>query len=112
VIELVSYEALIDNIRNKMERNGGDTDLRELAQRFGLTQAHFSRIFRDVSGMTCRDYLIEIKVNKSKELLLKDSIPIKEIAYELGYTNPSHFSYMFKKKLGITPTQYRKNSAE
>ena len=54
-----------------------------------------------------KEYLLELKINKSKELLTNSALTCQEIAFESGFEYPSHFNIAFKKKTGITPNQYR-----
>jgi len=103
-------ELLIVKICELIRKDMGGLQLKGLAQRFGLSQSYLSRAFKETAGMGLREYLLQLKIKRSKELLLDPSKSIKEIAYELGYTYPSHFSGMFKKRVGLSPTQHRENA--
>ena len=104
---MMYYGNLIADVRGYIEKDISDITVKKLAQEFCLQESYFSRMFKRIAGITCRQFLIETKINKGKQLLQDSSKSIKEIAYELGYKNPNHFTYMFKKRQGVSPTQYR-----
>lgn len=81
--------------------------LQELSDLAGISQYHLIRIFKNSIGKTPYDYLLEIKMEKAMELLAKRKMPIIDICNECGFNNLSHFNRMFKKKTGLTPTEYR-----
>lgn len=81
--------------------------LAELASLTGLSRTYFSRIFKETTGMTLRDYLIQFRLDKAKDLLDDINLEIKQIAYEVGFNDPDHFSRSFKKKTGLSPTEWR-----
>lgn len=55
------------------------------------------------------DYLTNIRIEKAKELLHNRDISIKNICMEIGLRDPNYFSRIFKKQVGLTPTEYREN---
>ena len=63
-----------------------------------------------VTGMTPNDYIVSFKMDRAKLLLSDESCyPIAEVAYRVGYSDPIYFSRTFKKHVGVSPLQYRKN---
>jgi len=99
---------MIANVCRSIKLNFNAISLDEAAQRLDLSSSYFSRIFKEITGMTWREYMLAVKIEKGKELLRDPLKSIKEIAYELGYNNPAHFSLMFKRRVGLSPTEYRK----
>jgi len=81
--------------------------LGELAAVSGLSRTYFSLIFKTVTGMNLKDYLIRIRFNKAKELLGNVDLKIKQIAYETGFSDPNYFCRNFKIKTGLNPTNWR-----
>jgi AraC-like DNA-binding protein len=81
----------------------------ELAKIANMSRASFMRTFRAVLGVSPIDYLIGLRVNRAKELLVLTSGSITEIAFEVGFTDSNYFSRQFKKVTSLTPRQYRKN---
>ncbi len=78
----------------------------ELAKRVGLNEHRLKEGFRSIYGTTLFNYLLDYKMNKSRRLLDSGNYNVKELAYDLGYSNPSHFISAFKNKFGITPKKY------
>lgn len=95
-----------------LEQNIEDTefDTTIWSKKLGIGRTRlFDRIKR-ITGMTPNDYILQLKINKAILLLREhEELTIAEIAYKLGFSNPAYFSKCFKKQLGITPQQYRKN---
>jgi two-component system response regulator YesN len=74
----------------------------------GFNPTYFSYYFKKETGMNFLEYLVEIRVTKSKELLIDTDKNIAEIAEAVGYMDLKHFSKLFKKYSGLTPSEYRK----
>ena len=80
--------------------------LEDLATESNLSPYHFIRAFKNQTGQTPYDYLINIRIDKAKELM-NLNLSITDICLMCGFNNHSHFATVFKKKVGITPSQYR-----
>lgn len=98
---------VIDLIHNGIRT---DLSLAELAEKAFMSESHFSHVFKDVTGVPPKRYLIAGRVAKAKELLTTTARPVIDIAAELGYDNPQYFSRMFKKETGRTPLEFRRHS--
>ncbi len=85
-----------------------ETNPQDIAQKVGMSYSWFRRIFKEYTGFAPHQYLLELKIQKSKELLTNTDMPVKEIAYHVGFDNPDHFCTTFKLKVKITPVGYRK----
>lgn len=72
-----------------------------------LSPYYFTRLFAKETGMTPHQYLITMRVNSAKFLLKTTSLPIKEIGFSCGFTSESIFCTTFRKREGITPSEYR-----
>ncbi|MBK8968895.1 MAG: helix-turn-helix transcriptional regulator [Lewinellaceae bacterium] len=83
-----------------------------LAERFSYSPSQFSRRFKAVAGKSVKEYVIEAKMEKAKELLRIVNLSIADIAYQLGYTTPFYFTNVFTKQNGISPSAYRKKFSE
>ena len=79
-----------------------------LAELVNLSETGLSRLFRNVTGMSCIDYVIEYRMTKAMGLLRMTDKPIIEIAYETGFNNISYFNRTFKKHCHQTPSDFRK----
>lgn len=81
----------------------------DIAKTINYSPYHFIRIFKDVTGKTPHEYLLDIKIQKALDLLRYSNNTVTEICYSSGFNNLNHFSSLFKKKIGVSPTEYRKN---
>ncbi|MHA6533881.1 iron-siderophore ABC transporter substrate-binding protein [Paenibacillus sp. BAC0078] len=81
--------------------------LEELAARLGCSSRHFSRIFKNETGKSPIDYIIHLRITKSKELLVTTDATLQEIAESIGQPDSYYFSKMFKKHVGTSPLRYR-----
>ncbi len=82
--------------------------LDELGKQVGLSRAAFARRFTSVVGQPMFQYLTGARIQKAKELLKDTSLPVYEIASQLGYESDQSFVKAFKKIEGVTPRQYQK----
>ncbi|MFC4776219.1 AraC family transcriptional regulator [Paenibacillus sp. GCM10023252] len=81
----------------------------EIAEVVGLDRKYLARIFKEASGVSPQQYLIQFRVRKACQLLQETSLTISQIAYSVGYSNPLLFSKMFKQTQGLSPLAYRNN---
>ncbi len=92
-----------------MEENyNQEFTIEDIAMTANYSTFHFIRIFKAETGKTPFEYLLDIKVDKAKHLLENTDQTITDICFASGFNNRSHFSVVFKKKTGYSPSQYRK----
>lgn len=84
-----------------------DLSLAELAEVADLSQFHFARAFRKSTGQTPQHYLMEQRIERAKQLLSRDDLPIVEISLRTGFKNQSHFTTLFRKFTKFTPKLWR-----
>ena len=84
-----------------------DLSLTEIAAVSDLSQYHFARAFRTSTGLTPQQYLMRQRIERAKELLAKDDLPIVEISLRTGFKNQSHFTTLFRKLTKFTPKTWR-----
>lgn len=82
-----------------------------ITDRFGMSAARLSLDFKEQMEMTPSDYLLLIRMEKSKVLLAETRMSIKEICAAVGYFDTSGFIRRFRQYMAMTPVQYRQNSA-
>ncbi|TVR30242.1 MAG: helix-turn-helix domain-containing protein [Balneolaceae bacterium] len=80
-----------------------------ISEKLGYEYNYLSNIFSEVKGTTIKKYIIRIKIEKAKELLLFGNLTITEIAYKLHYSSVAHLSSQFKNVTGIPPTLFKQN---
>ena len=85
-----------------------ELSLERIASRIGISEAHFCRIFKEYTGFRPFEYMNLLKLQRAKELLKNTEMSISEIAKSVGYESHSYFSMLFKRYMGITPTEYRR----
>lgn len=83
----------------------------DLAARTGYSQTHFSRTFKELTGQSPQQYLIEARIGRAKGLLRDTDLNISQIAGQLGYRDLYHFSKQFRQRCGIPPTGFRDRRA-
>lgn len=107
-----------DNISEKMEQAKiimnenvcKEVDMEELAEKLNVSYSWFRKMFKDYTGYSPAKYFQELKLRKVKQLLTETAYPVKEICFMLGYASTEHFSNLFKKTTGFTPSEYRSSS--
>jgi len=96
-------------IKDFIDANAGtNISLDELAGLVGFSPYHFVRLFRDASGYTPYQFVTLRRIERAKHLLKNTDMPLAEIAIATGFTHQSHFTQVFKRHLGITPLEFRK----
>jgi AraC family transcriptional regulator len=81
--------------------------LEEIASAAYLSEYHFARLFKQITGVTPHVYLANVRLERARRLLADTALPISEVASMVGYQSQSHFSKMFRSVTGITPKAYR-----
>ncbi|MFC5471743.1 response regulator [Cohnella suwonensis] len=105
-------EGLADKIEDYLrEHSAEDIDHKLLSDRFGLVPSYLSKVFAKYKGVSPAKFVVQLRVDKAKELLLKHpDLLTKDIAQLVGYTDASHFSRIFKRETGLYPTEFRKSN--
>lgn len=84
-----------------------DIDMSVVSNLVSLSYSHFSKIFKDETGMNFSEYLQKVRLEKALEILSNPTSRIQEIAYNVGFSNPKHFTRAFKNYFGFSPSEYR-----
>lgn len=102
-------EVLMERMLKIIDRHIDDRTLNveKLSQEVGVSRAHLNRKMKDMIGMTPSDFIRTIRLRRACELLQKGDIEVTQVAYTLGFTSQPHFSSVFKKFVGVTPSEYR-----
>jgi AraC-like DNA-binding protein len=79
----------------------------QVADRLNMSYSSFRKIFREYTGFAPMQYIQELKIRNARELLTNTGIPIKEIAFRMGFENHEYFFTAFRKNTGVTPLHYR-----
>ncbi len=100
VEKVVKY--LEDNYSNPL------LSIEEVAEKMNISSSQMRKIFKDSYNIKPIDYLVNLRINKAKAALKETEISIKDIAIGVGYENIRYFYALFKKKTGMTCSEYRK----
>lgn len=84
-----------------------DLSMEMICRQLHMSPAYFSTMFKKVTGKTYVAYLTEVRLNKAVELLNETNDKTYVIARKVGYQEQNYFSYVFKKKFGVSPTKFR-----
>jgi transcriptional regulator GlxA family with amidase domain len=74
----------------------------------GLSERTFTRRFRQATGLAPLEYVHMLRIKEAKQMLEAGNAPVEEIAAEVGYGDPAFFSRLFRRKVNLTPAQYRR----
>ena len=92
-----------------MQENLNDKiNFEDIASMVGMSYSKFRNTFKNYTGFAPAQYLLELRINKAKDLLSGTSLSCQQIAFEIGMETPSYFNHIFKNKVSMTPNQYRR----
>ena len=103
--------AVIKDIKQFVENHYGQESfsLQDAADCAGLSVQYLSKLFKKEMGITFVDYVTSVRMRKALELMRDDELKIYEITEKTGYSTQHYFSNVFKKSMGVSPAEYRKN---
>lgn len=95
-----------------LERHYSDSDLSNkiLAHQCNISEVYFRKLFVTQYNITPKQFIIDYRVSRAKQLLSDGVFKINSISEQCGFASPYHFCRIFKQKVGITPTEYMKNN--
>lgn len=110
----LSAEEAVFYIQNYIAEHYNETfTLEEVANHIQYSAVHLSRIFKKATDQTPLQYLINLRLREASRLLLSEqSLNVAAIGERVGYEDPFYFSRMFRKYIGVYPSEYRKRAAE
>lgn len=98
----------LKRVLNYIDRNiKRGVNLEGAAEYVNMSSCYFSKFFKKGTGVNFINYVTDRKIEYAKDMLLETDMPIINIAYELSYNETNYFSKAFKKKVGITPSEFR-----
>lgn len=97
-------------VMKDMERRFNEKiTLDEMARKYAVSKFHLAKEFKEYTGFTPNEYVINCRITYAKELLRYSDIPVADIAEKVGINNVSHFINLFKEREEMTPLSFRKN---
>ncbi len=83
-----------------------DFNVEELTEIIGISRAQLHRKMKEITGISSGEFIRNIRLEQAAQLIKKGKINITQVAYAVGFNNQTHFSTVFKKHFGMTPTEY------
>ena len=109
-----SSNSFVSQAREYLEESYPDPELNidAVCRLLNVSAAYFSTIFKKETGKTFVSYLTDIRMEKAADMLLTGDEKSYEVAEKVGFTDPNYFSYVFKKRFGVSPSKYRTRMGE
>lgn len=86
-----------------------EISIEQMAQSLGYHRTHLSKMFKQHTGMSPMNFLLKIRMERAKHLLLQEKLTVEQVASSVGFTDPLYFSKQFKKWYGRSPSDYRQD---
>lgn len=108
-----NYLPVIEKTREYLQSNfGSNITMEELALVSHMSPFHFNRIFKQMTGVSPYQYLLNFRINHAAWLLKSTEDAIASVGWSAGFNSPDHFSYAFKASTGLSPQIYRQKKQQ
>jgi AraC family transcriptional regulator len=101
-----NLQQVLDYINSYLDEN---LSLHELANLVHISPYYFARLFKQSTGMAPHQYVTKCRIKKATQLLTQQNLSVLEITQQVGFQSQSHFTTLFRRSLGVTPTEYRRS---
>ena len=100
---------LMDRIMKCINENLSDPDfnVEKLTEQVGISRAQLHRKMKEITGISTGDFIRNLRLEQAARLIAENKINVTQVAYAVGFNNQTHFSTVFKKHYGMTPTEYQ-----
>ena len=107
-------EALMDRIMKCINENIGSSEfnVEKLAEEVGVSRAQLHRKMKEITGISTGEFIRNIRLEQAARLIDEGTINITQVAYAVGFSNQTHFSTLFKRHYGISPSEYSHRTSE
>ena len=101
-------EMLMKRIMKSMNEHISDPDynVEKMSEDVGVSRAQLHRKMKEMTGISTSEFIRNIRLEQAARLIKEGKINITQIAYSVGFNNQTHFSTVFKKHYGMTPSEY------
>jgi len=101
-------DQLMKRVMTSINKHLSDSDfnIEVLTAEVGMSRAQLHRKMKEITGLTTSEFIRNIRLKQAAKLLLEHKINVTQIAYEVGFSNQAHFSTVFKRFYGVTPSEY------
>ena len=109
-----TVKSFVDKAVEYVHEHYGEQNLsvETICRNLGVSTAYFSTLFKKETGKTFINYLTDCRMEKAVELLLEQDEKTYIVAQKVGYADPNYFSYVFKRKFGVSPSKYKVSKRE
>jgi signal transduction histidine kinase/DNA-binding response OmpR family regulator/ligand-binding sensor domain-containing protein len=106
-------EELLKKAMEHIEQNIGNSDynVEAFVSDIAIGRTLLYQKIKDITGMSIKEFIMDIRLKRSTQLLKESDMTIAEIAYSTGFVNPKYFSICFKKHFELTPSEFKKNNS-
>lgn len=109
---IVKFEQFLrDFFQSDESRISGIPSVKYCSERMNLSPNYLSDLLRNETGKSAKEHIQFHLLDRMKTLLLSTNCTVNELAFELGFEYPQNLTKLFKSKIGLTPTEYRKNQS-
>jgi two-component system response regulator YesN len=107
-------ERRIARIKEYIRAHHADPDLlvETIAASAGLSESYLCTLFKQACGITVKDFLTQLRIDRAKQLLRSTTDKLQAVALQVGFRDANNFSTVFKREAGITPSEYRERSQQ
>lgn len=107
-------DTLMDRIMKSLNDNMSDPNfnVEKLAFDVGISRAQLHRKMKEITGISTGEFIRNLKLEQAARLILKGDLNVTQVAYSVGFSNSTHFSTVFKKHFGVSPSEYSESQAQ
>ena len=101
-------ERFLNKVKQKILERLGDEQLsvESLGEDIGLSRSQLLRKITALTGMSVNELIRKLRLQRAAQLIEQNWGPVSQVAYEVGFSNPSYFAKMFKEEFGVLPSEY------
>jgi AraC-like DNA-binding protein len=100
------FTAIVEN-----NLSNEDLSVDDICREIGISRVQLYRKVKALIGYNINDYILAVRLQKAKFLLVNEDLSISEISYKVGFSSQAYFSTVFKSKFGISPKAFKENKA-
>jgi YesN/AraC family two-component response regulator len=101
-------EALMERVMQAVNKHMDDSDFtaEQLATEVGLSRTHLQRKMKDITGLNVKEFVRNLRLEQAARMLREQKLNVSQVAYSVGFSNLAHFSTVFRKHFGVSPSEY------
>jgi AraC-like DNA-binding protein len=110
--EEIMENTFLKKARKIVEKNLTNYDFKvsDFHDQLNMSHSNLHRKLKQLVGLSANEFIHYVRLEKAKKMLCQTDEPVSNIAFDTGYKDPGHFSRVFKKEFGLSPSEYRKKA--